>query len=131
MSQIGPILYFWDIIFFQTKFSQIRPYWISLLGHFSMGALRCKVDSPFQGKEGDSSYPAQRSNFFWSGNLPFSVVFLAFLAGHSAKALTPPGPLPVSGKIAILCKFFFIYIYMDIGHIYVFKTRKLRHGKWH
>ena len=29
---------------------------------------------------------------------------LAFLAGHSAKALTPP--LPVSGTIAILCKLF-------------------------
>ena len=41
---------------------------------------------------------------------------IAFLAGHSAKALTPD-PLPVSRTIAILCKFFFIF---DIYIIYVF-----------
>ena len=35
---------------------------------------------------------------------------LAFLVGHSVKALTPH-PLPVSGSIAILCIFF---LYMDL-----------------
>ena len=37
------ILYLRDVIFFQTKFVQLRPYWISLLGHFSMGELRFKL----------------------------------------------------------------------------------------
>ena len=41
----------------------------------------------------------------------------AFLAGHSAKALTPP---PVSGTKVILGKFF---LHIDI-HIYVFEISK-------
>ena len=52
---------------------------------------------------------------------------LAFLAGHSAKALTPL-PLAVSGIRDFMQTF--LYKYMDIC-TYVFETSKLRHGKWH
>ena len=50
---------------------------------------------------------------------------IAFVAGNSAKALTPP-PL-TCGTIAI-CGFFCLKFCIDI-YVYVFGTSKLRYGK--
>ena len=50
---------------------------------------------------------------------------LALLAGHSAKALATPPPLLVSDTKGIM------HFFSSYEHIYVFETKKFRHGKLH